>query len=790
MQIRVIKNFLFFLVAVNVSGNVWCQSHNLRSFSLSSIRLLEGPFRHAQETDLKYMLQLDPDKLLAPFVKESGLDTSVSGYGNWEGTGLNGHIGGHYLSALSNMYASTGNAELHKRLIYFIDVLESCQVKNGDGYVGGIPGGKAMWKELAAGRIDAGSFSLNKKWVPLYNIHKLYAGLVDAYSIAGIQKAKDILINLSDWLIQLTSNLTDIQIQEILRSEHGGLNEVFADVYAFTGDQKYLAMARRLSHRAILLPLLQGKDSLTGLHANTQIPKVVGFMAIAALAKDSAWAGAANFFWNTVVANRTVSIGGNSVREHFHPAENFSSMLESREGPETCNTYNMLKLSKRLFLWNAKADYMNYYERALYNHILSSQHPRGGFVYFTPMRPRHYRVYSQPQEGFWCCVGSGLENHGKYGELIYAHNDKDIFINLFIPSILKWKEKGIRLTQDTRFPYDGKSTISLSMKTPTRFSLYIRQPSWLKASAMNIRVNNQQTKFPVGTNSYIKIERLWETGDIVSISLPMETIAEYLPDKTKWVSFVHGPIVLAAITDTTDLTGLRADDSRMGHIAGGALYPIDKAPLILASQKSIVAGLEKVKGKPLAFKAPNLMYPATYNNVELIAFFQIHDARYMVYWRVADDQGLKKIQQDLMEKEKAALLLESLTVDHVAPGEQQPESDHNFRGDKTESGVYLERHWRSARGWFSYDLKNRDKKGVKLRVTYHGGDRNRNFDIYVNNILLKTVRLDGGAGEKFFDVDYPLIAELVNDDILQIKFVAHTGSTTGAIYYLRLMKNQ
>ncbi|GAB3818974.1 hypothetical protein GCM10028895_16800 [Pontibacter rugosus] len=414
------------------------------------MKLKDSPFKQAQQTDMEYILALDPDRLLAPYLREAGIKPKAESYGNWENTGLDGHIGGHYLTALSLMYSATGNPELLQRLNYMVDQLAACQQQNGNGYIGGVPGGEAMWQEIAKGNIDAGSFSLNDKWVPWYNIHKLYAGLRDAYLYTGNEKAKDMLVKLSDWSLNLTKDLTDAHMQDMLRSEHGGMNEVFADVAEITGDKKYLELARRFSHRAILDPLLAGKDNLTGMHANTQIPKVIGYKRVAEVGGDPAWAGAAGFFWNTVVNDRTVSIGGNSVREHFHPTNDFSPMIESREGPETCNTYNMLKLSKQLYLTEASAEYIDYYERGLYNHILSSQHPtRGGFVYFTPMRPRHYRVYSKPEDGFWCCVGSGLENHGKYGELIYAHNEQDLFVNLFIPSTLEWKERDITLTQST-----------------------------------------------------------------------------------------------------------------------------------------------------------------------------------------------------------------------------------------------------------------------------------------------------------------------------------------------------
>lgn len=778
-----LKFFISFLFLSLLSGSLHSQ---LRSFPISQVRLSEGPFKQAQETDLKYMLALDPDRLLSPFLREAGITPKATGYGNWEGTGLDGHIGGHYLTALANMYAATGNTEVLRRLNYMIRMLDSCQQKNGDGYVGAIPGGKAMWKDIAEGKINAGSFSLNNKWVPWYNIHKLYAGLLDAYMVAGNKKAKDILILLSDWCVKLTANLSDDQMQRMMRSEHGGMNEIFAHVYSITNDKKYLDLARRFSDRRILNPLLQAKDSLTGLHANTQIPKVIGYKQIATVSGDEDWGHAAEFFWHTVVHNRSVVIGGNSVREHFHPATDFSSMLESKEGPETCNSYNMLKLTKQLFLTDPSSRYADYYERTLYNHILSSQHPQGGFVYFTPMRPRHYRVYSQPQQGFWCCVGSGMENHTKYGELIYAHDNKNIYVNLFIPSTLSWKEKGIVLKQNTRFPFEESSTIIMTLTKPSQFALLVRHPSWMKQA--KIMVNNKPVTVKAADNGYVTLNRLWKTGDKVTVHLPMHTSAEQLPDKSSWITFLHGPIVLAAVTEKTDLKGLRADDSRMGHIANDSLYPVEDAPIIQSSQNDFASALKPVAGKPLTFTANSLIYPSKYKNIELIPFFQLHDARYIMYWPVSSPEELEKKKQLLREQEQAKLALEAHTVDQVAPGEQQPESDHNFKGERTESGVHRDRHWRHAAGWFSYDLKNTEKAARTLRITHYGLDNDRHFDIYLNDKLFQTVHFDGKAGDKFIDLDYALPEELINLNMIRIKFAAHTGSMAGGIYYVRLLK--
>lgn len=769
------------------------QSVKLQSFPVSAVRLLDSPFQEAQQTDQAYMLSLNPDRLLAPYLASAGLPPKAERYGNWENTGLDGHMGGHYLSAVAYMYAATGNEQVQQRLTYMIDQLEACQQKSGDGYLGGVPGGPAMWAQVKAGNIKANSFGLNDKWVPLYNLHKTYAGLRDAYVVGGNAKARVMLIKLTDWFVDLTANLTDAQLQEMMRSEHGGLNEIFADVAALTGDRKYLTLAQRFSHRAVLEPLLASKDVLNGMHANTQIPKVIGFERVAEAGGDPAWAGAAAFFWKTVVENRTVSIGGNSVSEHFNPASSFASMLESTEGPETCNTYNMLKLSKDLYLASGSTKYLDYYERATYNHILSSQHPgQGGFVYFTPMRPRHYRVYSQPQEGFWCCVGSGLENHGKYGELVYSHKGtNELMVNLFIPSTLTWAEQGLTLTQQTTFPTEERTQFKLSLKKPRTFALSIRQPKWVPAGQLQVQVNGQPVASSAATPGYVTLSRKWRSGDVVTVALPMTTTAEYLPDHSSWVSFVHGPVVLAAVTDTTELKGLRADGARMSHVPNGRLYPIEEAPVLVTTNPNVAEGIKPVAGQPLTFTAAGLIDSEQYRNVQLVPFYQIHDARYMVYWPVTTPAGLAARKDELRRKDEEKRALEARTVDQVTPGEQQPESDHGYQGEQTETGTFRNRHWRHATGWFSYKLRNPQRAARTLRVTYSGGDKNRQFSILVNGLPLAKVRLEGNPKGEFYDVEYALPEALRKPNApteLTVKFQAETASTAGGVYDVRLLR--
>ncbi|RZK61765.1 MAG: glycosyl hydrolase, partial [Pedobacter sp.] len=330
-------------------------------FKSSEVTLLNGVFKQAESTDLRYMLALNADRLLAPYLREAGLKPKADSYTNWENTGLDGHMGGHYLTALSLMYASTGDLKVAERLKYMLSELKRCQDASGDGYIGGVPGSKKLWADIATGKIEAETFSLNKKWVPLYNIHKIFAGLRNAYLYTGNLEAKEMLLKYGNWFVWLTAKLSNEQIQLMLKSEHGGINEVLADVYEITGDKKYLKLAYQFSDRGILDPLSKSEDRLNGIHANTQIPKIIGFKRIADLNRDSLYGKAASFFWDEVVGKRSVANGGNSVREHFNPMNDFSSMISSVEGPETCNSYNMLKLTKLFYESEGRTNYIDYY---------------------------------------------------------------------------------------------------------------------------------------------------------------------------------------------------------------------------------------------------------------------------------------------------------------------------------------------------------------------------------------------------------------------------------------------
>ena len=757
-------------------------NHQVSYFSLQDVKLLSSPFLQAQQTDLHYILALDPDRLSAPFLREAGLTPKAPSYTNWENTGLDGHIGGHYISALSMMYAATGDTTVYNRLNYMLNELHRAQQAVGNGFIGGTPGSLQLWKEIKEGSIRPESFSLNGKWVPLYNIHKTYAGLRDAYLYAGSDLARQMLIALTDWMAGITSGLTEQQMQDMLRSEHGGLNEIFADVADITGDKKYLELARRFSHKTLLEPLIGGEDHLTGMHANTQIPKVIGYKRIADLTQNDAWDQAARFFWNTVVNNRSVCIGGNSVREHFHPADNFTSMINDVQGPETCNTYNMLRLTKMLYETSADVHFMDYYERALYNHILSTQDPvQGGFVYFTPMRAGHYRVYSQPQTSFWCCVGSGMENHARYGEMIYGHKDNNLYVNLFIPSTLRWGDTQIE--QQTAFPDEEGSTLVISPeKGKKEFTLLFRIPEWTKPEALRLSVNGKRQNVTV-KEGYVSLNRTWSKGDKVRLELPMHLRAIALPDGSANYSILYGPIVLAARLGKQNQDGMFADDSRGGHIAAGPRLPLQTMPVIVGDKNNLLSHLKKVEGKPLTFTLSGV-YPERYEGMTVEPFFRLYECRYMVYWPVLSVQELQARQEQLAKEEKERAALDGMTADKVICGEQQPESDHFIRMENSRTGDDEGIHWREAAGWFSYRMKTNGKQVNKVRIRFRSEIR-KDAKVWING--QEVGRL---AGKPVSDVSvgiFDVPASMQSNEQLEIKIGKGNEKVTPHIYEVRLV---
>ncbi len=764
-------------------------------FNLSDVKLLDGPFKKARDLNIKTLLKYKVDRLLAPYLKEAGLKPKDSSYTNW--AGLDGHIGGHYLTAMA-INTANGNAECKKRMLYMIAELQKCldaNAKNnkswGIGYLGGVPNSAAVWKSVQDGDFKA----FHAGWVPWYNVHKMYAGLRDAWIYAGSKQAKNMFLHFCDWAINITSKLSDAQMQSMLDTEQGGMNEVLADAYAISGDKKYLIAAERFSHHMLLDPMSEGIDNLDNKHANTQVPKAIGFARIGELSGDKKYQDAGSFFWQTVTTNRTLAFGGNSRREFFPSATAYTDFINDVEGPESCNSNNMLKLTEDLFRKNPSAKYADYYERTIYNHILSTQNPEtGGYVYFTPVRPRSYKVYSAPNEAMWCCVGTGMENHGKYNEFIYTHSGDSLFVNLFIASELNWKEKRIQLTQQTKFPFEEKTKLLITDGN-SLLNLMIRYPWWVKDGALKIKVNGKDVSIQNHPSSYVSIKREWKKGDVIEITLPMYNTISPLPNVPQYIAIMHGPILLGAKTGTEDLKGLIADGSRWGHIPSGKKLPVDKAPIFVADHvSSITNDLVPIKNEPLHFKVKNVKVINPIQ-IELQPFYQIYGARYMMYWMALSNTGYQKYIDSIAASEKEKLELEKRTVDFVNPGEQQPEVDHAIQNEKSRTGNNQDQMFREASngGYFSYSMATNNQTNLSLMVRYWGAEwGSHKFDIYIDDEKLAT---EDNAGKwnqsQFKDVTYSIPDEMVKDkENVRVKFVAADASSAGPVYYVCLVKNK
>ena len=766
-------------------------------FPLGDITLLDGPLKHARDLNVQVLLKYDCDRMLAPYRKEAGLQPRKPSYPNWDG--LDGHVGGHYLSALS-INAATGNEECRKRMEYMISELQLVLDANNQrheawchNYIGGVPNSAKMWTAFSKG--DFGPYF--GTWAPFYNIHKMYAGLRDAWLYCGNEQAKNLFLKFCDWAVDITRDLNDEQMEKMLGNEHGGMNEVLADAYAITGEQKYLDCARRFSHRMLLVPLENGKDCLDNMHANTQIPKVIGYQRIAELAHDVQYHNASEYFWEIVTRQRSLALGGNSRREHFPTKENCIDYINDIDGPESCNTYNMLKLTEDLNRVKPNGMYGDFYETAMFNHILSAQHPQhGGYVYFTPARPRHYRNYSAPNEAMWCCVGTGMEDHGKYGQFVWTHDkgvkaeNDALYVNLFVASELNWKDRKMVIRQLTAFPYAESSVVEVAKGKGT-FILKVRKPSWCEnftVKGVGFDADSYEE------NGFVCMKRKWKKGDQVKISMPMHAYIKPMINVPQYVAIMYGPILLGMKTGTEDMRGLIADDSRFGQYAGGKKLALDEAPILLPKHLDDIAkDLKPVPGKPLHFKLATRMENAI--DGELQPFFEIHDSRYMMYWLALGENDYKAYMQKLADEEKARQALEARTVDKVNPGEQQPETDHNMEADVTERGNTEGVFFRDARDghFFSYLMQTKGETNLSLQLKFWGQDewRTSEFDIYVNDKLLCSVNNSHRwRTTQFKTVDYAIPSEFVKGKKeIRVKFVAHKGKQVGQIYGVRLVKH-
>ena len=761
-------------------------------FPLGSVRLLDSPFQVAQQTDHDYLLALEPDRLLAWFRREAGLPPKAPVYPGWESLGIAGQSLGHYLSALATMWQATGDERLRERANYIVDELAACQDANGNGYLAAIPHGKEIFAQVSRGELtNKSAFNFNNAWVPWYTMHKLFAGLIDVYERTGNERARAEVVKLADWCGTVVDPLDDATMQRMLAVEHGGMAESLAEIYAITGEAKYLARAEKFRHAAVFDPLVRGDDRLTGLHANTQIPKLIGYDRIYQLTGDETYDRAARNFWNFVVHDRSFATGGHGTHERFFNPAKFRENLLSAVGPETCNTYNMLKLTERLFAEQPTGEMMDYYERALYNHILGSQVPRhpGEFSYYTSMRPGAYRTFSKPFDNFWCCVDTGMENHARYGDIIYAHTGPDkLLVNLFIPSELQWQGRTVR--QETRYPADGQTRLTFrALAQPETLTVAVRYPGWAAPSGLRLSVNGEPVAGAAQTapGQYAEVRREWKQGDVLTVDLPMQVRTEPLPDAEGFAAIFYGPVLLAG-----DLgrEGLKDGDFLSQVLNEQKELPAVQVPVLLASAGEISGHVTPVADEPLTFRLQGIVTPV--KEVTLRPSYVLNDRRYAFYWRLTTPEKRAQEARALEDAERHERELDARSSDHVVPGEQQLDVDHNVQMEHSTAGTAQERRYRDAwdGGWFSYEMTVPPDRPVKLLCTYWGGEGNaRQFDLLVDGQKIASQLLHNNQPDQFFDVEYPVPAELTRGKSrVTVRFQAVPHGTAGGVFDLRVLR--
>jgi uncharacterized protein len=750
-------------------------------FELGEVRLLDGPFREAMLRDQKYILELDPERLLHNFRVTAGLPSTAQPLGGWEEPNgeLRGHSVGHFLSACGLMYAATGDVRFKDKgnLI----VAELAKVQEAMPSRGFNPGFLSAYPEEFFDRVD----KRIRVWAPYYTLHKIMAGLLDMYVYCDNQQALDVVTRMAAWVKFRVDRLTEDQQQAALETEFGGMNEVLANLYAVTGNPDQLATAFKFDHKKLFDQWAAGEDKLDGLHGNTQFPKVIGAFREYQLTGNQRYLAIARFFWDRVALHRSFVIGGNTNGERFFPVDQFSRNL----GPsttETCNTYNMLKLTRQLFGLEPAAAKMDFYERGLLNHILASQDPATGMVcYYVPLRPGAFKTYSTPNDSFWCCVGTGMENHAKYGDTIFFHDDRSLYLNLFIASELTWRDKGLLVRLETGFPEEDSAKLTFRAQKPVRLAVKVRTPGWL-ASGMTVAVNGRPEEVKAGPDAYAVFEREWKTGDTVDVRWPMGLRIEAMPDDPKMIALLYGPVVLASDLGREGLT----EALRYGPNAPQVFrLPAVTVPVFLGEVKDV---LERVKPAPTAegplnFRTVGLGEP---RDIRLLPLFKAADERYSVYWKVLSPAEWTARVAELAAKEERRREIESRTVDAVNISEELSETGHRFQGENAAQGYFEGRRTREARnGWFSYDLKVPPDKPVILVCTFVGSfGRPRTFDILVNGEKVATQTLEAAPGGPV-DFEYPLLESLTRGkERVTVKFQSPPNGATGSLFDLRIIK--
>lgn len=752
-----------------------------RPLPLSAVRLTGGPLKQAQDLDAAYLLKLEPDRMMAYYRKRAGLTPKAPGYGGWDGDGKNltGHIAGHYLSAVSLMYAATGDKRFKERADYLVHEMKEVQDKHGNGYLGALEHGEERFGEVAQGNIRSGGFDLNGLWSPWYVLHKTFAGLRDAYRHTGNRTALDVEVKFAGWAEGILSHLDAAQTQRMLDTEFGGMNEALADLYADTGDRRWLALSDHFEHHAIVDPLARQEDILAGKHGNTQVPKLLGSLARYLASGDKADGQAAAFFWDAVVAHHTYATGGHGKDEYFFAPDKIGDNLDGRTA-ESCNVYNMLKMTRLLFALHPDIKYAEFQERALFNHVLASIDPRDGRTcYMVPVGRDVRHEYQDMFENFTCCVGSGMESHALHGDGIYYEAGDKFWINLYAPSTADWASAGVRVAMETGFPEGETATAKLTLHAPREFTLLLRRPSWA-GRGFTVTVNGKAVSEIPAPGAYVALKRTWKSGDIVALTLPKTLHTEPTPDNARRVALMWGPLALA---------GDLGPEREAGDPAKQAAVPI-----FVAAEQPLSAWLKPVSDHAGTFHSVGVGRSSDHDQaheVTFLPFYRLHERAYSVYCDLYTPAEWKQKAGEIAAEQERQRRLQAVTVSFVQPGEMQPERNFNQQGEETYPERVLGRPGRNGRKWFSFDMPVDPGHSLAVVVTYHGGERRRTalFDIQIDGEKIADQEVAHSLKPGFFDAEYALPAEKIKGkQKVTVRFQAQAGSEIAAVFGIRIIR--
>lgn len=601
-----------------------------KPFPMPDVRLLPSFWKDTMELNRSFLYSLPNERLAYNFRVTAGIATDADPLGGWEAPDceLRGHYVGHYLSSCALMHASTGDPFIANKARDLVSILAECQGK--DGYLGAYPA--TFYDRLRAHQ---------KVWAPFYTYHKIMAGLIDMYEHTGNQQALDMALRMADWADAYARSFSDDDWQRVLLVEHGGMNEASFNLYAITGNTKYRDLGYRFEHHKIFDPLAAGEDKLDGNHANTNIPKVIGAARGYELTGDTRYRQISENFYRIVTEHHAYCTGGTSNGEMWHAADAIATQL----GPaaeECCCSYNMMKLSRHLFGQQPDAKCFDYYERLLINVRYGTQDRNGMLMYYVPLQPGMYKTFGTPFDAFWCCTGTGSEEYSKLTDSIYFHDDQAVFVNLFIPSTLDWKERGFKLRQTTKFPQEERITFTIDSAPSSTTALKIRVP-WWATQGVAVSINGEQQNVNATPATYIALEHAWKAGDVITVDLPLTLHITTAPDDKLVQAAMYGPLVLAAALGTEGLTTgmIYGGSGPRGFDDGYPMPTVDLRPHMHRDANGHVTAPAPVPADTVWFEQAEAspQYPLQFRTKgrgpvhTLVPMNQIMDERYSVYLR-------------------------------------------------------------------------------------------------------------------------------------------------------------